>query len=46
MTEQNVQCPKCGHEFALSTALAAEIESGIRSQFVARETELRAEGET
>ena len=42
MTEQNATCPKCGHEFPLTTALTADIEATFRLQFTEREKELRA----
>lgn len=42
MSEQHVTCPKCGHEFPLTTALTADIEASFRSRYIEREKELHA----
>jgi len=46
MAEVRVKCPKCGHSFAVSEALARELEAGIRKDYEdkakTRERELRA----
>jgi hypothetical protein len=42
MSEPNVTCPKCGHEFPLTTALTADIEATFQSRYAQSEKELRA----
>jgi len=43
MVEPYVICPKCGHRFALTRALAAQLEAGIRKDYEARLEALRTE---